>query len=427
MKHPGKFICICTFLILLNLAPGLAGAGPLSDRVEVVVVKGVDLPADLIGGPITSYRVFASDGTELSAIPMQIDEKGSDGELLWQVGPEARGADGNFDATDELVFMAFDSREAHVGEIHEGCAESATITVSDTKTGAKGHVILARCDSPPPLSDSVYVNADYEKNMIAGKAYKIGWEEKIYYSYDYLSMGDGPDFIDRLKIRLSLGKFGLNYVVNEEDDLDSKHQGYVAGPVRVVVKTKNMVTVGPFKLNFRAPLTIQCYRDYIHIIGGLELNFNPAKLGLDFSLAISHDMILDKLPGKKKVCINNMPECRDYDNKISAEKKKELAAMDTVWGGFEGPDGALISYYAGDKRLSTKVRGIYVDDPGSKNPPDTFKGENPLIGFDVVEWDNVKPEFYYLVFYHFFMPEYSVAEVDRHARLETQPLSVSVE
>ena len=425
MRDMAKFICGYAFLILIIQVPA-AFAGPLDDRVEAVVIKGADLPTDLIGGPISSYRLFASNGSELSAIPMQIDERDSDGEFLWQVGPEAGRADNNFDANDELVFMAFDSGVAHTGETYEGCKMNVTLTVSDKKTAAEGQVVLARCDNPPPLSEKVYANADYGKNMITGKNYKIGWENDIYYSYDYLSMGDGPDFIDRLKVRITMGKFGLKYVINEEDDLKTEHQGYIAGPVRVLVKTKSMVTAGPFKLYFRAPMTIACYRDYIHIIGGLELNFNPAKLGLDFSIQISHDMTLDKLPGKKKVCTNNMCECRDYDDKISPEKKKKLAEMDTVWGGFEGPDGTLISYFVGDNRLSTKTHGIYVDDPEMEHPPESFKGENPLIGFDVVEWDNVKPEFYNLEFYHFFMPKYSTAEVDRYARLVNQPLKVSV-
>ena len=426
MRKVVAIVCICPVLILLARAPDAAGTSPLQDRVDAVVVKGADLPADLIGGPIDSYRVLASDGSGLKVIPMQIDEIGKDGEFHWQVGPEAGGADNNFDATDELVFMAFDSGEAYSGEGPEGCGKTTTITLSDPATAAKGYVILARCENPPPLSSRVYVNADYDKNMIATGAYRLGWEKKLYYFYDYLVVGDGPDVIDRLQARITVGKFGINYVFNEEEHLKHMHLGYVGGPVRVVKKSNNDVTLGSFNLQLEAPLSFFFYRDYIYIIAGIGLDFNPEDLGLDFSIMTGHDMTLDKLAGKKRICINAMPECRDYDDKMEPEKIKQMAAKDTVWGGFEGPHGVLISFCLPEDRLSTKVRGIYVDDPEIKDPPETIKGENPLIGFNVVEWDDVEPGFYNIIFYHFFMPKYSVAEVDRHARLFNQPLSVSV-
>jgi hypothetical protein len=110
---------------------------------------------------------------------------------------------------------------------------------------------------------------------------------------------------------------------------------------------------------------------------------------------------------------------------MSPEEIKEVTEKDTVWGGFVGPDGALISYIVVDPRLPTRTHGLYYDDPGREDQPESFKGSSPLISFNIIDWKNAPLGQYHVDFYHFFLEHYSPAEVERHARFIGEPLVVA--
>jgi hypothetical protein len=410
---------------LLALAPFSLGAGPLSDRVEAVVVKGKSLPAAMLEGSIPSYRLFASDGSALKAIPMQIDECDAKGALIMKEGPKAAKGDGKFSAGDELVFMAADAGPAYSGAPPPGCAGAATLTLSDAKSGAKGYVLLAKCETPPPASPVSYVKFDFNTRMATTDYYRFGFEKKLAFFYDYMAMKKGPDILDRLKVRLTVGKFGISYTFNEEEHFEYNLIGYLSGPVRTVISSSNRYKLGAIFGTIPVPQTLYFYPRHVVLINVMDTSLNPAILGLDFNVAIGHDLILNQLKGDYRICTNTLPACSPMKDPIPPERIKQINAMDTVWGGFDGPDGALISYMVPDPRLPTKVHSIYINDDNASHPPEAFKGSSPLLAFNVVDWSKVKAGAYHLDFYHFFMDKYSPAEVERYARLIKQPLEVT--
>jgi hypothetical protein len=409
--------------LMVVLAAFAAAAGPLDDRIEAVVVKGKVLPAKVLEGELANYRVLVTDGAGLKVIPMQIDECDAKGALILTEGPKAGKGDGKFSADDELVFMAADAGPAITAVPPAGCADTATLTISDAKTGAKGYVLVAKCQTPPPASTTTYVKYDLNTHIGATDHYRFGFEKKLAFFYDYLAVGKGPDLLDRLKVRLTIGKFGVNYTFNEDENFKYEYLGSVRGPVRTVLLSSNSYHLGPFG-QIPVPQFIYFYRSHVTLINQMDSSLNPAILGLDFNIAIGHDLTIGQQTGDYKICTNGLPECASYKDKMPPERIKQINEMDTVWGGFSGPDGSLISYFVPDKRLPTKTHSIYVDDT-KPDTPESVPGNSPLISFNVIDWSKAKAAVYNLDFYHFFIDKYSPAEVERYARLVKQPLEVS--
>jgi hypothetical protein len=424
-KSGKALVIVAIAVVVLGLAPAKtsAAAGPLADRVEAAVVKGKVLPVKVLDGAIANYRVLAADGSGLKVIPMQIDECDAKGALVLTEGPKAGKGDGKFGPEDELVFMAADAGAAITAAPPAGCADAATLTLTDAKTGAKGYVLVAKCESPPPASATTYVKYDLNTHLATTDRYRFGFEKKLAFFYDYLAVGKGPDVLDRLKVRLTIGKFGINYTFNEDENFDYEYQGSIRGPVRTVILSSNSYHLGPFG-QIPVPQFIYFYPNHVAMLNQMDSSLNPAILGLDFNIAIGHDLNIAAQKGEYKICTNTLPECSLYKGGLSPERIKELNNLDTVWGGFVGPDGSLISYFVPDKRLPTKTHSVYIDDP-KPDPPESIPGNQPLISFNVIEWSKAKAAVYNLDFYHLFIEQYSPAEVERYARLIKQPLEIS--
>lgn len=412
-------------LAILLAASSASAAGPLSDRVEPVIIKASSLPECLRGGEIPSYRVFSWNGAELAPIIMQIDEVDDQGEVILKQGPEAVQGDGRFDGNDELVFMAFDAGSPYEGDAPAGCATTANVTMSDARTGATSLVVVARCEDPPPKASGSYVDFNYPSREVYTSAYHYGWGKEMSFYYNQMRVGKGPDVLDRLKVRIYVGKWGIEFEFNEQENFVYRYHGHTSGPVRTTTRASNKVKMGPLGLIW-LPQKFFFYRDYIVMINFMDSSMNPAVLGLDFRVAIGHDLTLDPAKGYR-ICMNALPQCQLMADKLPPERIKELNEQHTIWGGFDGPDGSLISYFVPDKRLTTRVHSIYIDDPEISLPPEEFVGSSPLISFNVIDWQDVKGGVYNLDFYHFFMKKYSASEVERFARFLNDPLRVAVE
>jgi len=416
---------LITILLVMGLAAPklLAGQGtPLSDRVEAVVIKGKSLPPAFLGAPIASYRVFAASGGRPMVIPMQIDECDDSGLIMVKQGPKAEKGDGLFHARDELVFMARDAGALYTGTPAEGCPKTVTVTLTDSQTGAQGQVILAQCDHPPPLSPVSYVHYDPNTRTAITDRYRLGWHMAPVYYYDYITVKDGPDLLDRLKVRCTVGKWNINYTFNEEH-FHYQFIGFTQGPVRVFWKSVNYWSLGPLgKIPLPAYGTF--YPEYVLLQDPMDARFNPALFGLDLTVIIAHDLALDRTRGYK-LCVNVAPECISLAAPLPADKVKALSEQNMSWGGVSGPEGALITHFVLDPKLNARVIGEFRDDDQFKNPPEYQVGSSPMIAFKMINWKNVKPAIYDLTFYHFFLDHYSIPEFERFDRMVTSPLAVS--
>lgn len=411
----------------LGLGPALTAAAansPLADRAEAVIVPGKGLPAAILGAPIPSYRVLAEAGSGLAVIPMQIEERDAQGIILVTQGPHPDRVDGRFDAADELVFMARDAGSRPATTAVPGCAKTTLLTLTDLKTGAAGYVVLAQCANPPPLSPRDYVRLETAPYTAVTDRYRFGWHERQSFSYDYISINGGPDTLDRLRVRATVGKWGIYYTFNE-DHFHYTLRGYNDGPVRVSWKADNYWSLARLgKLD--VPQYVFFYPEAVYLQNQLDLTMNPALVGLDFFIEIGHDLNVDPARGYR-VCANVAPQCLPLDHPIPDGSLKEFTERNLVWGGVAGPEGAEIIRIIVDPRLHLMTKGLFTFDRNFSSPPEFIPGAMPRMSFYLVDWKGVKAEKYDLNFYHFFLNQYSLPEFERHERLVTNPLAVSAQ
>jgi len=398
--------------------------GPFGDRIDAVIMKGKSLPASILGAPIDNYGLYAANGSAVEPIPFQVDEYDDKDEILMQKGPRPRpdSDNGAFDGNDELVFMASDAGgKVSAKPAIDGCGSVVEIGLSDSKSGAKGYVYLAKCSAAPQKSGRRYIQWNAKNSMAITKRYKMGFQKGPNFHYDYMSTYGGPDLLDRLKVRVSVGRGRLRKVFNEENHFKNKIQGYIYGPVRISYSNLSKIGLGPFGA-IPVPQHIFFYRDYVYLNNWIDSRFNPAVMGLDFEIGIMHDLELDRSKNYK-LCANVVPNCEVIDGRMTPEREA-LKQKELRWGGVSGSSGAVITKFIMDPQLPTRSMGIYEDDPNRTNKPEFIPGSNPEVGFLVVDLKKAPKGIFFLDFYHYFMKKYSKAEFDRLDRLTTNPLKV---
>jgi hypothetical protein len=338
-------------------------------------------------------------------------------------GPKPDKCDLNFDPRDELLFMARDSGLRPQSTAVTGCENTALITLTDPKSGADGYAVLARCSHPPALSPKDYVRLETKPYTVVTDRYRLGWHERLTFSYDYITINDGPDILDRLRVRATIGKFGINYTFNEDDFL-YRLRGYNDGPVRVAWKADNYWSLGPLgKLDI--PQYLMFYPEYVFLQNRMDLTMNPALIGLDLFVEIGHDMNIDPAGGYS-VCSNSTNYCLPLNKPFPDGSLKELTEKKMTWGGVPGPEGALMIHIVVDPKLHLFVKGLFTFDKNFSDPPEFIKGMMPRISFYLVDWPIVKPEKYDINFFFYMMNKFTRPEFDRFDRVVVSPLAVSV-
>ncbi len=399
-----------------------SSSSPFAERAEAIVIEGKCLPINMINHPIPDFRLFVYNGSTIEAIPFQIDERDVDGKYLVEEGPQGCKGDGAFNLQDELVFMARDVGTNLGPKTPSVCEQAVIISLVDINRHITGYVLLALCENPPPLSSKDYVQIDINNRTIRALSYGFGWREAPVYYYDYLTIGGGNDLLDRIKVRCSIGKWGMTYTFSEED-FHTSFVGYTDGPVRVVWRSENYWSLGAFG-RIPSPQSICFYPDYIVDRNDLDMTINPAVLGLDFNLKIGHDMALAN-PGDAKLCANILPDCLPISEDV-ARLFGSMGKGEIQWGGIALPGGAMITRLVKDPRLMAPVKYVFEYDPSHEDPEEYIKGSSPMLGFEFAEWKDVKPEVYDLTLYHFIWDEYSADELARFNKIIDEPLKIGI-
>jgi|GEM_PF-2266965 len=396
---------------------------PLADREDAVIVAGKELPGAFLGAPTGKYRLFAQSGSNLDPIPFQIDERNDKGVILMQKGLKAApdSDNGAFDGNDELVFMAWDTGLRFSGKpAVAGCESFCEIAVTDSKTNTVAYAYLAKCSNPPAPSPKRYVQWDEAKRTAITESYRFGWQRAPVFYYDTISIFGGPNVLDRLKVRL-IGKVGGIQMVFTEQNFKPDIYGYINGPVRAVFYDNSKLTLGPLggipggQFNY-------FYRDYMYMRNLIDLRFNPAVIGLDYTIEFNHDLNIDRSKGYK-VCAESLPDCLTITGHPTPEEL-EIAKKELHWGGIQGPDGAVITRIVIAPDLPLKVSGVYVDDEKANRKPEYLPGSNPEIGFLTYNWRAAGKGVFYLDFYDYFMKKFSRAELARYDNVIFNPLKV---
>lgn len=415
----GFFVIVAA---MLAQTASVRAESPLADRIEAVIVPGRELPASMLGAPISSYRVLSDTGSGLAAIPFQMDERDPNGHILVTEGPQPDRVDGKFNQCDELVFMAKDAGPAVSEGAFAGCEKTTIIVIKDKKTGARGEVLLASCKNPPPLSDKSYIKITPNPYTVKTDRYGFGWHERLVFAYDYITINNGPDLLDRLRVRATVGKWGVTYTF-DEDHFHYSLRGYNRGPVRVSWRADNYWSLGPLG-RLDVPQEIHFYPESLIMQNVMDLSMNPALVGLDLWIEIGNDMSIDPRRGYI-MCANVLPQCRPLKGTIKDDDVRDLTEKKMEWGGVYGPEGGVMIHLLPDPDLNIRIKGKLTFDENFSDPPEYIKGSMPRMSFYLVDWKDVKAEKYSLDFYFYFLNTYSSSEYRRFDRATANLLAVS--
>jgi hypothetical protein len=273
--------------LLLSLAPLLgpaAASGPMPgaktlDRtVDPVTMDGEHF-SNLLGSDIGHLRLFSFQHGRRVPIPFQVDQRDSNGNWVWDVAymrdsPPAVRAFGEawspgreqferqtgtqddedpygkqiLDHNDVLVFMAHDLGDRDLeAENALGAARGDEIEVTDPVNGAKGWAYLADYDSSPPAPSPIrYMRYQAKARRIASPVYAFSFSDTKVAVVKDLAI-EGIPMLDRIHIHgrttISLGPIQKQIDFTEED-IHGHLEGYIAGPVRIVTRSRACLELG---------------------------------------------------------------------------------------------------------------------------------------------------------------------------------------
>ncbi len=270
---------------------GEAGAGEntedpktLTRRHDPLVVSGDLLPV-FDNVPIENLRLLAHDGRSLKVIPFQVDERDPEGEFIFTKGPAAgRDEDkGRFDYNDEIVFLAQDTGAKALPDEWAGLGDmGAEIVINDPQDPSrKGWVYLIHFPQhPPPLSTTDYVHYSPGREIVRSDYYTLKYKPGAPFYMDIIcpesAGGNGQDFFDRVKVRLSVDAFfHLLHIQKTEEDFKSRVMGWKDGPVRVLRRVENYFRI---LFNLSSP-SIFSVNEYYQ-----RLTYTPVQITIPFRL-----------------------------------------------------------------------------------------------------------------------------------------------
>jgi hypothetical protein len=266
-------------LLFGSLAATAASERKTLDRtVDPVTIDGAYFP-NLLGSDIGRLRLFSFRQGRPVPIPFQIDQRDSYDEWVWDVAytegwPSSdfdfdgagSPAQGQFEAhagrqddqdppgkqildkNDVLVFIARDlgDREPQV-EKTLTAPRGDEIEVTDPVNGAKGWAYLVDYDSSPPApSPTRYMSYRAERRRIASPVYAFSFSNTKVAVIKDLAI-QGAAVLDRIHIegrtQISIGPIQKQVRFTEED-VRGRLEGYIAGPVRIVIRTRACIDLG---------------------------------------------------------------------------------------------------------------------------------------------------------------------------------------
>jgi len=408
--------------LLVVLLPVPVAARTMEMRFgDVVQIAGSDLPG-LDGIPTERLAVLACDARACHPIPFQVDERDGGGQWVLDGGALASTDDppGALDDNDALLFMAADAGER----------------VARARLPAAPHVYEARVQDP--LSDTArwayvlagkaalaantgtYATYDPATDRSRGARVSLGFADGV---PQYLSVDDGPNLLDRLKIRASATVlFGLLRFARSEADLRTEVLGWRAGPIRVRRVQRQWVRLG---WGIRSPAfvshTLMC-RDFAELPVSLRLNF-PATF---FFHDIRVRAVLDfrQLHGWQ-VLTEGLPQPLTVDGRMTAAKRA-LNRETGNWFALRGPDITLLQVFESSESLhAVRRRLVYREDADGVDPPEAVRGEHPGVGYQLDQWQRVGAGRHQLTAISYALP--ADLDVREFVRTRQAPLAVSVQ
>ncbi len=403
-----KMLLAITFVIIFSppipTSAGDNGTNTVNRLFDPVVVTGN--ACRLTDRPPADYGLYAVKDNQLRPIPFQIDEKDADGNFVLTRGKVASAdVDPAFDDNDELVFMAMDAGDKLSCKdlLPAGSTDCAELEINDPGTLKKTWVYLVTSNRPQKKSNSDYVTYDDDKPSFATRNYSGRYDDghpvgACRYTFERGVDGDGDDFIDRIKIRLTMRSIGVT-LHRSEEDIKVKELGYIDGPVRVIVYSKN---VTPLVLGIPASSTKQ-YTYYYDSFA-------------DFAFAASFPLkpgffratVIDDFKNAKGWTFynSNNPRGHVIDGKMD-DSDKALDRSTWSWSALDNGKQCFWSVWTAPPGCPVKAALYFNDDESAKDELEDDRGELPGIGFDFnTGWDRLEADSVELRLVHFYTRAY---------------------
>jgi hypothetical protein len=382
-----RTIRFARLLVLAVLAiPATSFASPRT--WQPLIVKGSQLP-QLCKRPPGQFEVFAMRDGRLASIPFQIDQMNSDGSYVLPQGPEpvASSHPDGFDPRDEIVMMIADlgERAKPNSPLPSGAFE---IEMNDPLGGPPRYAYIAS-DPHPIRSPLHYVEYDPAKNTVETDRYRFGYEHGVPSDYAPQSHQheNGPNLLDRFKIRVRATVLKLFHFNVNEDNVDNRLVAWTAGPIRVVRLLTHSVRV---VFGIRSPEVTNYdffYRDCVENPFKVRFPWVPRVLFGDIMVRMDLDFT-----GLDGYAISwsrmNTGAFRISDPKLMKIAKSDPPRVE--WIALRGGGRMLIQTIAPTSDLQLLDRRLYYhDDSNTPDPPERVRGEHPGIGYTMTGWENL--------------------------------------
>jgi len=208
---------------------------------EPGLVSGSQLTV-FYGTPVGDLHLFAFVGGFWYELPVQIDERASNGSLF-------DIDDGLLDSNDEVIFQPQDfgvmaPTSEWIDDLDSQNYPRLKLTVADPVLGSTAIGYLFRSSTLPDNPDT-YISYDDSADEIMTDTYLVGFDNSKWF-WDELRLFDGniygADLLDREKTRIKGTILWTNWTRNEQD-LSPILKRYITGPVRVIRETTFTIEV----------------------------------------------------------------------------------------------------------------------------------------------------------------------------------------
>jgi hypothetical protein len=373
-------------LILVFAIPTMCFASPRT--WQPLIIKGSQLP-QLIERPLNQFEVLAIREGKVAPIPFQIDQVNPDGNYALPEGPApSKPAHPDvLDANDEIVMMIADlgERAKSARELPAGAFE---IEMSDPLGGPTRYAYIAT-DAHPALSPLRYLDYDAATNSVDTDHYRFGYTNGVPSDYAPQSRKheDGPNLLDRFKIRVRATVLSFFHFHVNEDKVDNRLLAWKAGPVRVVRLLTHSVRV---VFGIRSPEVTNhdfFYRDCVENPFKVRFPWVPRVLFGDIQVRM--DLDFTGLDGYT-ISWSRMSGAPIKIGDPALRKISPSDAPQVEWIALRGGGRTILQTIAPTSDLRLLDRRLYYNDnPASPDAPERVRGEHPGIGYTMTGWENL--------------------------------------
>ncbi len=377
------------FLLLPALLLAIPSATFASPRTwQPLIIKGAAV-SQLCSRPLDQFEVLAMHDGKLAPIPFQIDQINPDGQYVLPEGPApiASSHPAVLGAKDEIVMMIADLGE-RVSPNATRPPSAVEIEISDSLGGPPRYAYLATV-AHPLVSALHYVDYDAAKSSIDTDHYRFGYTNGVPSDYAPQSRehANGPNLIDRFKIRVRATVLRFFHFNVNEDKVDNRLIAWKVGPVRVVRLLTHSVRV---VFGIRSPEVTNYdffYRDCVE--NPFKIRFPWVPRILFGEIQVRMDLDFTGLDGYKVSWsgMNGMP-IKIGDPRLALFAKSEPPQVE--WIALRGGGRMIIQTIAPGSDLQLLDRRLYYnDDPQTPDAPESVRGEHPGIGYLMTGWENL--------------------------------------